>query len=69
MRSSGSRLKFLIRLGHFQHGMVVLFMREFARNLPALTKIELHGYRIGLNNAEAAGVVAAASYFRFTFCE
>jgi hypothetical protein len=46
--------------------MVVLFMGEFTRNLPALTKIELDSDGIRLYNSKAARVVTASRYFRFT---
>ena len=49
--------------------MVVFFVRELTRDLPALTQIELHGYRIRLNDAEAARLVTTCSYLRFASCE
>src|SRR5271167_1975512 len=49
--------------------MVVLFVRELTRNLPALTKIELHGNRIRPNDAKAARLVTAGSYLSFTLRE
>jgi hypothetical protein len=57
------------RLGHFQHGMMVLFVRELTRNLPSLTKIELYRDQIRLNDAKAAGLATASSYLGFTLCE
>ncbi len=57
------------RFGHFQHCMVVFFVRELTRNLPALTKVELHSDGIRLYNSKAAALVTAASYLRLTFCE
>ncbi len=46
--------------------MVVFFVGELTRNLPAPTKIELHGNRIRPNDAEAARLVTAGSYLSFT---
>lgn len=46
--------------------MAVFFVRELARNLPAVSEIELDGNRIRPNNAQAARPVAAGSYFGFT---
>ena len=57
------------RLGHFQHGMMVLFVRELTRNLPSLTKIELYRDQIRLNDAKAAHLGTASSYLGFTLCE
>jgi len=57
------------RLGHFQHGMMVLFVRELTRNLPSLTKIELYRDQIRLDDAKAAGLATASSYLGFTLCE
>jgi hypothetical protein len=57
------------RFGHFQHGMVVLLVRELTGHLPALTKIELDSNRIRLNDAKAARLVTAGSYLRFTLLE
>lgn len=49
--------------------MVVLFVCELTRNLPAPTKIELHGNRIRPNNAKAARQVTAGSYLSLTLRE
>ena len=49
--------------------MVVLFVRELTRNLPAPIQIELHGNRIRLNDAKAARLVTAGSYLSFTLRE
>jgi hypothetical protein len=57
------------RFSHFQHGMMVLFVRELTRNLPSLTKIELYRDQIRLNNAKAASLATASSYLGFTLCE
>ena len=42
--------------------MVVVFVRELTRNLPALIKVELHGNGIRLYNSKATGLVTAAGY-------
>jgi len=49
--------------------MVVLFVRELTRNLPAPIQIELHGNRIRPNDAKAACQVTAGSYLSFTLRE
>ena len=57
------------RLGHLQHGMVILFVGELARNPPSLTRIELYRDQIRLHDAEVARLAAASSYFGFTLCK
>src|SRR5580692_11729819 len=57
------------RLGHLQHGMMVFFVGELMRNPPSLTRIELYGDQIRLNDAKAARLATASSYLRFTLCE
>ena len=57
------------RLGHLQHGVVVLFVGELARNPPSLTRIELYRDKIRLDDAEVARLATASSYFGFTLCE
>ena len=57
------------RFSHFQHGMMVLFVRELTRNLPSLAKIELYCDQIRLNHAKAAGLATASSYLGFALCE
>ena len=49
--------------------MVVLLMREFARNAPALMKIEFYGHGVRLNDSKAACLVTARSDLRFTLRE
>ena len=49
--------------------MVVFFVRELASDPPALTQKELQGYRIRLNDAEAASLMTTCRYLRFAFCE
>ncbi|MGA2019959.1 MAG: hypothetical protein ABSH02_05165 [Candidatus Sulfotelmatobacter sp.] len=57
------------RFSHFQHGMVIPFVRELARNLPPLTEIELHGSRIRPNDAKSARLVTTGSYLSFALRE
>lgn len=59
----------MIRFGQLQHCMVVFFVRELTRDLPALRQVKLHGYRVRLNDAEAALLVTTCSYLRFASCE
>ena len=49
--------------------MIVLFVGELTRNPPPLTRIELYGDQIRLNDAEAARLATAISYLGFTLCE
>ena len=49
--------------------MVILFVRELARDLPALTEIELHGNRIRPDDAKAARLVTTGSYLSFALRE
>ena len=49
--------------------MVVLFVRELTRNLPAPIQIELHGNRIRPNDAKAARLVTTGSDLSFTLRE
>jgi len=57
------------RLGHLQHGMMVLFVGELTRNPPALTTIELYRNQIRPNDAKAARLASASKYLGFTLCE
>jgi hypothetical protein len=57
------------RLGHLQHGMMVLFVGELMRNPPSLTRIELYCDQIRSNDAKAARLATASSYLGFTLCE
>jgi hypothetical protein len=57
------------RLGHLQHGMMVLFVGELTRSPPSLTRIEIYRDQIRLNDAEAARLATASSYLGFTLCE
>ncbi len=57
------------RLGHLQHGMMVLFVGELSRNPPSLTKIELYRDHIRLNDAKTARLATASSYLGFTLCQ
>ena len=57
------------RLGHLQHGVVVLFVGELARSPPSLKRIELYRDQIRLDDAEVARLETASSYFGFTSCE
>lgn len=57
------------RLGHLEHGMMVLFLGELTRNPPSLTRIELYRGQIRLNHAKAARLATASSYLEFTLCE
>jgi len=49
--------------------MVVFFVGELTRNLPALTRIELYSDQIRLNDAKAARLAPASNYLGFTLCE
>jgi len=49
--------------------MMILLVRELARNLLPLTEIELRGNRIRPNDAKAARLVATGSDLRFTLRE
>jgi hypothetical protein len=49
--------------------MMILLVRELTRDLPPLTEIELHGNRIGTNDAKAARLVATGSDLSFTLRE
>jgi hypothetical protein len=64
LRSLGGRERF----GHFQHGMMVLLVRELSHNLPSLTEIELCD-QIRLDDTKAARLATASSYLGFTLCE
>jgi hypothetical protein len=57
------------RLGHLQHGMMVLFVGELTRNPPSLTRIELYRDQVRLNDAKAARLATASNYLGFTLCE
>ena len=59
----------LARFDHLKHRMVVLLMGEFARNAPALMKIEFYGHGVRLHDSEAARLVTARSDLRFTLRE
>jgi hypothetical protein len=64
-----SRLREWKRLGHLQHGVIILFVGELARNSPSLARIELYRDQIRVNDAEAARLATASSYLGFTLCE
>ena len=49
--------------------MMKLLVRKLTPNSPALPKIELDGYSIGLNNPKAEHAVTTTSYLRFTLRE
>jgi hypothetical protein len=49
--------------------MLILLVRELARNPPPVAEIEFHGNRIRLNDAKAARLVTAASDVSFTLRE
>jgi len=55
--------------GHFQHGMMVLLVRELTHNLPSFTKIELYRNQIRLDDAKSARLATASTYLGFTLCE
>src|SRR2546427_13219838 len=59
----------LARFDHLKHRMVVLLVGEFARNAPALMKIEFYGHGVRLHDSEAARLVTARSDLRFTLRE
>ena len=49
--------------------MMIFFVRELTRNLPALTEIELHGDRIRPHDAQATCLVTTGSDLSFALCQ